>query len=229
MRVIQIGKAAAEEIRRAVGSQSGLNRRLAVEVMRGLDGEVFLAVYVRLDGTPWWQIHRFDVRIADEAAELPSGMPIQTAVKALNAAAGRVVAKMSRLNRLGATCVQCGTAHGEWVESEIGAHCPFCGWVVGTRPRGHVEPGDRFWIPIMGRVVVHPRTRVRVLEAHNQVTGCARDERLWAKSGELPKEPLELRDVPKALPGYEHILCEVVELPKKWDPAPYPQGGASEG
>jgi len=84
-----------------------------------------------------------------------------------------------------------------------------------------VEVGDRFWIPIMGRVVVHPLTKVRVVEAHNQVTGCVPDESQRARLGKLPQTPLPLRNVPEAVSGYEYILVEVVELPQEWALVPY--------
>jgi hypothetical protein len=217
MKTILVGNA-ANEIRARLGMQIQVNRRLAVEIGMDLDEKLYLAVYARWPKTPWWRVDRFTIEIRDGVAVLPDNMPIPIAVNALNAAAGRRVAKA---RRLGALCPQCNTAHGEWVESAVGVHCALCGWVVRTRPRGHVGIGDRFWIPIMGRVVVHPRTKVRVLQAHNQVTGCAADESQRARPGELPEAPLELRDVPKALPGYEYIQVEVVELPREWKPTPY--------
>jgi hypothetical protein len=217
MRRILIGEAASE-IRERLWKLIEVNRRLVVEVTKSADDKLILVVYLRFPGVPWWQISQFTIEIEDGVAILRDNIPIRAAIAALNAAAGRQVVKA---RRFGALCPQCGTAHGEWVNSPEGDHCVFCGWVVGTKPMGHVEVGDRFWIPIMGRVVVHPLTKVRVVEAHNQVTGCAPDESQRARPGELPQKPLALRDVPKAVPGYEYILVEVVELPRKWDPTPY--------
>jgi hypothetical protein len=217
MRKILIGEA-ANEIRQQLWKLIEVNHRLVVEVGLSMDDKLVLVVYSRLPKAPWWQISRFTIEIEDGVAILPGDMPTRVAIAALNAAVGRQVVKA---RRFGALCPQCGTAHGEWVNSPAGDHCVFCGWVVGTKPLGHVEVGDRFWIPIMGRVVVHPLTKVRVVEAHNQVTGCVPDESQRARPGELPREPLALRDVPKAVPGYEYILVEVVELPLKWDPTPY--------
>jgi len=217
MKKILIGEA-ANEIRKRLWKLIEVNRRLAVEVSKSADDKLILVVYLRFPGSPWWEVGRFTIEIEDNLAILRDNIPIRAAVAALNAAAGREVVKA---RRFGAFCPQCGTAHGEWVNSPVGDHCVFCGWVVGTKPLGHVEVGDRFWIPIMGRVVVHPRTKVRVVEAHNQVTGCAPNESQRARPGELPEALLELRDVPRALPGYEYIQVEVVELPREWKPTPY--------
>jgi hypothetical protein len=217
MRKILIGEA-ANEIQERLWRLIEVNRRLVVEVGKNMDDRLVLVVYSRLPKAPWWEISRFVIEIEDGVAILRDNIPIRAAIAALNAAAGREVVKA---RRFGALCPQCGTAHEEWVNSPVGDHCVFCGWVVGTKPLGHVEVGGRFWIPIMGRVVVHPLTKVRVVEAHNQVTGCVPDESQRARPGELPQEPLALRDVPKAVPGYEYILVEVVELPQEWKPAPY--------
>jgi hypothetical protein len=217
MRKILIGEA-ANEIRQQLWKLIEVNRYLVVEVGLNMDDKLVLVVYSRLPKAPWWQIGRFTIEIEDGVAILRDNIPIRAAIAALNAAAGRRVVKA---RRFGALCPQCGMAHGEWVNGPAGDHCVFCGWVVGTRPLGHVEVGDRFWIPTRGRVVVHPLTKVRVVEAHNQVTGCVPDESQRARPGELPQKPLPLQDVPEAVRGYEYILVEVVELPQKWDPVPY--------
>jgi hypothetical protein len=166
MRKILIGEA-ANEIRERLWKLIEVNRRLVVEVTKSADDKLILVVYLRFSGAPWWQIGQFTIEIEDGVAILRDNIPLRVAIAALNAAAGRQVVKV---RRFGALCPQCGTAHGEWVNTPAGDHCVFCGWVVGTKPLGHVEVGDRFWIPIMGRVVVHPLTKVRVVEVHNQVT-----------------------------------------------------------
>jgi hypothetical protein len=217
MRKILIGEA-ANEIRERLWTLIEVNRRLAVEVSMSADNKFVLVVYLRLPKAPWWKIDRFTIEIEGDVAALRDKIPLRAAIDALNAAAGRQVVKA---RRFGALCPQCGMAHGEWVNGPAGDHCVFCGWVVGTKPRGHVEVGDRFWIPIMGRVVVHPLTKVRVVEAHNQVTGCVPDESQRARPEGLPQKPLPLRDVNEAVRGYEYILVEVVELPQKWDPVLY--------
>jgi len=217
MRRVLIDKA-AHEIRQRLWRLIKVNRRLAVEVSKSADDMLVLVVYLRLPGAPWWEARRLTIEIGDGAAILPDNIPIRAAVAALNAAAGRQVVKA---RRFWALCPQCGTAHEEWVNSPAGDHCVFCGWVVGTKPAGHVEVGDRFWVPVMGRVVVHPLTKVRVVWAHNQVTGCFPDESRRARPRELPQEPLPLRDVRRAVPGYEYILVEVVELPQEWGLVPY--------
>jgi len=213
MKKIFIGDAA--EIRRRSGMVID-RRNMAVEINEDLDGQIFMTIYKRVPGA-WWQVIQFtiDIDVENGIATIPENMPVALAAAAINAAAGH---PLVRARNLGATCPQCGVAHDQWVEAPIGLHCALCGWVAGTRPHGHVEKGARFWIPTMGRVVVHPRTRVRILAAHNQATGCARDDRLWARPGELPDRPLELRQVARVLPGYEHIHVEVVELPSTWDP-----------
>ena len=213
MKKIFIGDAA--EIRRRSGMVID-RRNMAVEINEDLDGQIFMTVYKRVPGA-WWQVIQFtiDIDVENGIATIPENMPVALAAAAINAAAGR---PLVRARRRGAMCPQCGVAHGEWVETMV-LHCPLCGWVAGTMPANHVQVGDRFWIPIMGRVVVHPRAKVRVLQAHNQVTGCMLSEDLCARPWEIPKRPIELRKVSDALPDYDHILVEVVELPP-FDPVP---------
>jgi hypothetical protein len=224
--VIHIGEAMVDELQQQTGYRFWDEDQMMVEVVKAWNGELFLAGYVReLDAqgpeSSWPRVTQFSINLRGGDAMLPPGLPIQVAVKALNLAVGRNAVKMCDF---GATCVQCGKAHKQWVESEVvGPHCPFCGWVVGTKPAGHLEVGDRFWYPT-DRVVVHPRTLVQVMSAHNQGSIRTFDASLWARRDELPEEPLELQDVPRVLPGYSHILCVVMALPEKWDPAPYPKG-----
>jgi hypothetical protein len=219
MRKILIGEA-ANYIRERLWAQIVVNRRLVVEVKMSADNKFFLVVYSRLPGAPWWEIGQFTIEIGNGVAILRDKIPIRTAIDALNAAAGRQVVKA---RRFGALCPQCGMAHGEWVNGPVGDHCVFCGWVVGTKPAGHVEVGGHFWIPFppKERVVVHPLTKVRVVEAHNQAAGRVPDESQRARPGELPQTPLPLQDVLKAVRGYERVLVEVVELPQEWPPVIY--------
>jgi hypothetical protein len=221
MRKILIGEA-ANKIRGQPWGLIQVNRNLVVEVDLNMDGKFVLVVYSRSPGTPWWQIGRFTIEIKGDVAILCDDIPIDIAVAALNAAAGRRVVKA---RDFGALCPQCDMIHREWVNTPVGDHCVFCGWVVGTKPLGHVEVGDRFRIPSKERVVAHPLTKVRVVEAYNQVTGRVPDEIQRARPEELPQNPLPLQDVNEALRGYEYVLVEVVELPQTWDPVIYRKGG----
>jgi hypothetical protein len=224
-RVIHIGEAVADELQRRAGSHFWDEDRMTVEVVETQDGELFLAGYVKKSKaqdpeSPWPRVTQFNIDIRGGDAVLSLALSVRDAVKALNLAMDR---RVVRVCDFGATCVQCGQAHKQWVESEaVGPHCPFCGWVVGTKPAGHLEVGDRFWYPD-DRVVIHPRTLVQVMAAHNQKSTRTLDASLWARRDELPDEPLELQDVPRALPNYSHILCVVTALPERWDPAPYPE------
>ncbi len=224
-RVIHIGGAAADELQRRAGSGFRVEGRMVVEVVETQDGELFLAGYVQKSEaqdpkSPWPQVIRFNIDIRGGGAVLSLGLSVRDAVRALNLAMGR---KAVRMCDFGATCVQCGKAHKQWVESEaVGPRCPFCGWVIGTRPAGHLEVGDRFWYPD-DRAVIHPRTLVQVVAAHSQKSTRTLDASLWAGRDELPDKPLELQDALRALPNYSHILCVVTALPERWDPAPYPE------
>jgi hypothetical protein len=224
-RVIHIGETVADELQRRAGSGFWDEGHMVVEVVKTQNGELFLAGYVQKSKaqeseSPWPRVTQFNIDIRGGDAVLSLGLSVQDAVKALNIAMGR---KVVRVCDFGATCVQCGQAHKQWVESEaVGPHCPFCGWVVGTKPAGHLEVGDRFWYPD-DRVVIHPRTLVQVMAAHNQESTRTLDASLWARLDELPDKPLELRDVPGVLSNYSHILCVVMALPERWDPAPYPE------
>jgi hypothetical protein len=220
MREILIGEA-ANEIRERLWTLIEVNRRLAVEVSMSADNKFVLVVYSRSPGAPWWQIGRFTIEIKGDVAILCDDIPIDIAIAALNAAAGRRVVKA---RDFGALCPQCGMAHAQWVNTPAGDHCVFCGWVVGTKPPEHVKVGDRFWIPSKERVVAHPLTKVRVVEAYNQATGRVPDESQRARPEELPQNPLPLQDVNEALRGYEYVLVEVVELPQTWDPVIYKKG-----
>jgi bacterioferritin-associated ferredoxin len=222
-RVIHIGEAVADELQRRAGSRFWDEDQMMVEVVKAQDGELFLAGYVKKPEeqdpeSPWPRVTQFNIGIRGGDAVLSLSLSVGDAVRALNFAMDREVAKVCGF---GATCVQCGQAHKQWVESEaVGPHCPFYGWVVGTRPAGHLEVGDRFWYPD-DRVVIHPRTLVQVVAAHNQKSTHTLGASLWARRDELPDEPLELQDVPRVLPNYSHILCVVTALPERWDPAPY--------
>jgi hypothetical protein len=168
--------------------------------------------------SPWPRVAQFNIDIRGGDAVLSLALSVRDAVKALNLAMGRKVVKVCDF---GATCIQCGQAHKQWVESEaVGPHCPFCGWVVGTKPAGHVEVGYCFSYP-RDHVVIHPRTLVQVVAAHNQESTRKLGASLWARRDELPDKPLELQDAIRALPNYSHILCVVMALPERWDPAPY--------
>jgi hypothetical protein len=222
-RVIHIGEAVADELQQRAGSRFWDKDQMVVDVVKTRDGKLFLAGYVQNSKaqeseSTWPRVTQFNIEIRGGDAVLSLALSVRDAVNALNLAMDR---KVVRVCEFGATCVQCGQAHKQWVESEaVGPHCPFCGWVVGTKPAGHVEVGGRFWYPD-DRVVIHPRTLVQVMAAHNQKSTRTLDASLWAGRDELPDEPLELQDALRALSNYSHILCVVTALPERWDPAPY--------
>jgi len=213
---ILVGMDNTEKIRKQSGQTIlRTGQGMAVEIYESLEGNVFLIVHKLWPKTAWYMSSSFTVEIDNGVALFPNNMPADLAADALNAAAGETLV---RVRDLGATCPQCGASHGEWVETFVGLHCALCGWIVGTQPEGHVKVGEQFCIRDVGRgVVAHPRTRVKVIAAYNQVTGCVPDKRLWARPGELPNNTLELRQAARMLSGYEHVYVKVVELPKKWD------------
>lgn len=117
-------------------------------------------------------------------------------------------------------CPACRTIHHEWDMKEERLMCEYCGWRSGDRPFYHPEVGDRLvlelfdWWPKKRKP--HPKTEVRLLEAHRHIT----EKGVGSTDKVEPDILIEAKDLPRwlKLRNYPYATVEVVKLPEEWKP-----------